>query len=50
MGLGIGIIITCLILMLLNYHMMSPYKVEKEARKLGMIFPDDAKASVTNNK
>lgn len=50
LGLGVGIIITTLILGSFSYGKIPKYKIEIMARKLGMIYPDEIKAYFESDK
>lgn len=49
MGIGIGIMITCLLIISLGYRDYSDYEIEKKASELGMIYPDEVRALRNEN-
>lgn len=48
MGIGIGIIITCLIMIFTQNSFYTDYKIEKRARELGMIYSEEIRAIEKN--
>lgn len=50
MGIGLGIIISSLILICLQSTLYSDYEVEKRAREMGMKYPDEILALEKNNE
>lgn len=49
-GLGVGIVITALLLSLNPSYKLSKLEVEKRARNMGMKYPDEIKAYFNNDK
>lgn len=49
-GLGVGIIITALILSISPNYKLSKLEAEKMARSMGMKYPDEIKAYFNNDK
>lgn len=49
-GLGVGIVITALLLSLNPSYNLSKLEVEKKARNMGMKYPDEIKAYFNNDK
>ncbi len=49
-GLGVGIVITALLLSLSPSYKLSKLEVEKKARNMGMKYPDEIKAYFNNDK
>lgn len=49
-GLGVGIVITALLLSLNPSYKLSKLEVEKKARNMGMKYPDEIKAYFNNDK
>ncbi|QCX32331.1 hypothetical protein FDN13_00710 [Caloramator sp. E03] len=50
LGLGVGIMISTLILSSFSYSQIPKYKIEMMARKMGMIYPDEIKAYFEGDK
>lgn len=44
LGLGIGIVIATLLMLTYSYNNIPKYKIEKMARDLGMLYPDEIKS------
>jgi hypothetical protein len=44
MGIGLGIMMTCITIMILKNSVYSDYEIEKKARELGMKYPDEIRA------
>jgi len=44
MGIGLGIMIACTVIMVFQNPIYSDYQVEQKARELGMKYPDEIRA------
>lgn len=50
LGLGIGIVLSTAIMYYYSPHNIPKLKVEKMAREMGMMYPDEVKAYFNNDK
>lgn len=50
LGLGIGLIISAVLMSSVKSNNISKYEIERKAQELGMMYPDDVKAFFNNNK
>ncbi len=44
MGIGLGMMMTCIVIMIFKNSIYSDYEIEKKARELGMKYPDEIRA------
>jgi hypothetical protein len=50
LGIGIGLVLASLIMMAITPGTVQKSEVEKKARALGMVYPDEVKALYDNSK